>query len=914
MAPVSREEYSVTEAAKDGNIRLKVFVPLALAGLILMTAFVFGVHWKTQEEISHSLNHDITELNATFEMMLQSEADGMSALLETLAFAQHMSEPFLAGDRAALYQWAKPRFENLRSGHDISHLYFIDTSRRCFLRVHQPELHGDVINRKTLWEAERTGKPFSGLELGPLGTLTLRTVMPWYSDGKLVGYLELGKEIQPIADRIVKMLNTDLVLLIRKEFLKQEDWKRGMTMLQHRAAWDQNPGWVIIYPAEREVPAVFSKVFSGKENALTARRFSAGIDRQLFELALEPLRDVDNRVIGGRVLMFDISGATKRSRKLVASVGALVLIVGVMLFALLYFYLGRLEKKLAETRRRLVEEYAASEQEQQRHFDELQKVREELERKVLERTADLSAANEMLHKEIAEKHQAEEAIRRSEERLRAFIEESKDAILTSTPDGRLLDINPAGVELFGYSDREEALQTSIREFYVDHADRDKFLAQMKQHGFVKNFELPLKRKDGKEIQIVESATAVRDEHGAITAFRRIMRDVTDLKRIERQLFQAQKMESIGTLAGGLAHDFNNILGGIMGYATLMKLKTAADHPFFSYIETIEKGAVRAAELTSQLLAFSRGGKFQIRPVAVNVVIADTLKLLARTIDKSIQIRTTQQEPLPAVEGDAGQLQQLLMNLCVNARDAMPTGGILSVVSQSEKISEEYLAKYSYARPGEYIIISVADTGVGMDQETRERIFEPFFTTKEPGKGTGLGLAMVYGIVKNHGGWVHVYSEPGSGTIFKVYLPACAKAAVEVRADQSQVCFGSETILVVDDEEIIRSTLKATLESFSYRVLLAHNGVQALKLYAEYKDEIDLVLLDIVMPIMGGAETLDKLKEINPKVKVLLSSGYSESGQAQAIIDRGVRGFIQKPYQIGAFLNALTAALGERKPD
>lgn len=511
--------------------------------------------------------------------------------------------------------------------------------------------------------------------------------------------------------------------------------------------------------------------------------------------------------------------------------------------------------------------------------------------------------------DISNRKEAELQIQKYNERYRALFEESRDCVFITSPQGAFLDINPAGVEMFGYSSREELLAADLRrDIYTTPQDRDAFETAIANRGFVKDYELAFKRKDGKSLNILVTANTVRDKEGAIVAYRGIMRDITDQKHLEAQLLQAQKMEGIGTLAGGIAHDFNNILGGILGYASFMKTKMDEDHPFYKYVDTIEGGAMRAAELTSQLLAFARGGKYETRPVNLNRIVDETLKLIGRTFDKSIEIDTDLHQDLPTVEADAGQMQQVLMNLCVNAGDAMPMGGRLVIETAVEEISEDYADRKPGADARAYVVLSVADDGIGMETGTLQRIFEPFFTTKEEGKGTGLGLSMVYGVIKNHDGFINVYSEPNEGTVFKVYLPASEQAET-LQEPQADAPHGdNELILVVDDEESIRDLASDILETYGYRVLLASDGLEAVEIYEKRDGDISLVILDMVMPKMGGRETFLRMKELNPEVRALLSTGYSQNGKAREIIDSGAMGFVQKPYRVNSLLSAVRNVL------
>lgn len=369
------------------------------------------------------------------------------------------------------------------------------------------------------------------------------------------------------------------------------------------------------------------------------------------------------------------------------------------------------------------------------------------------------------------------------------------------------------------------------------------------------------------------------------------------ERIREHLMQAQKMEAIGTLAGGIAHDFNNMLQGILGYASLLKLKISETDPVYKPLDVIERTAERAAELTRQLLGYARKGKFLVEPLNLNNLVGEVLKIITRTFDRAIEIRTRLSDDIWTIEGDRSQIENVILNLCVNARDAMPKGGILTIETYNKKVLEGEFP-YSWARPGRYAVIKVTDTGTGMDEEVKKHIFEPFFTTKGIGKGTGMGLAMVYGVVKNHNGFLTVESEIGKGATFTIYLPASEIKTEDKTEEIKTAVTGTGTILIVDDEEAIRNLLSDTLTSLGYKTIEALNGKEAINLYLSNKDTIDLVILDLIMPVMGGEETLIRLREINPDVKVLIETGYGVSETLKDILrDRGINGFINKPFNI-----------------
>jgi len=359
--------------------------------------------------------------------------------------------------------------------------------------------------------------------------------------------------------------------------------------------------------------------------------------------------------------------------------------------------------------------------------------------------------------------------------------------------------------------------------------------------------------------------------------------------------EAQKMEAIGTLAGGIAHDFNNLLMGIEGRASIMLMDKDAAHADFEHLKGIEDYVKSATDLTKQLLGFARGGKYEVRPTDLNKLIKKQNRMFGRT-KKEISVRGKYQEDLWAVEVDQGQIEQVLLNLYVNAWQAMPAGGDLSLKTENVTLDEDEVKPFS-VEPGRYVKISVADTGIGMDKATQERIFDPFFTTKEMGRGTGLGLASVYGIIKNHSGFINVNSDKGHGTTFDIYLPASEKKPVEEKERAGDILKGSETVLLVDDELLIIEIAKALMGRLGYQVLTASSGQEAIEIYDKNKERIDIVILDMIMPDLGGGEVYDALRQMDSTVKVLLSSGYSIDGQAQDILDRGCNSFIQKPFKL-----------------
>jgi PAS domain S-box-containing protein len=367
------------------------------------------------------------------------------------------------------------------------------------------------------------------------------------------------------------------------------------------------------------------------------------------------------------------------------------------------------------------------------------------------------------------------------------------------------------------------------------------------------------------------------------------------KKLQAQLQQSQRMEALGTLGGGIAHDFNNLLMGIQGRTSLMLMDVDSSHPHFEHLKGIEDYVKSAADLTKQLLGFARGGKYEVKPIDMNDMIKTSSRMFGRT-KKEIKIHGKYQKDVWTVEADRGQIEQVLVNLYVNAWQAMPAGGELYLQTENVGLDEDYIKPFEI-EPGRYVKISVTDTGLGMDEATRQKVFDPFFTTKKMGRGTGLGLASTYGIIKNHGGIINVYSEKGQGTTFNIYLPASKNEVLEEKKLPKHVLRGSETVLLVDDEDMIIEIGTQLLQKLGYKVLRAGSGKEAIEIYKNNKDKIDMVIVDMIMPEMSGGDTFDRLKEMSSGVKVLLSSGYSINGQATEILARGCDGFIQKPFNM-----------------
>jgi two-component system cell cycle sensor histidine kinase/response regulator CckA len=508
-----------------------------------------------------------------------------------------------------------------------------------------------------------------------------------------------------------------------------------------------------------------------------------------------------------------------------------------------------------------------------------------------------------------------EAVKASEARYRGLVQNATYGMLWATPTGDLLAVNPAFVRMLGYDSAEDVLAIgNAGALYRDPAVRPKLTEKYNAAGRVEA-TVEWKCKDGKVISVRLNGRRVFDEAQKSECAEVIVEDVTERLALEKQLLQAQKFEAIGQLAGGVAHDFNNMIGAIMGWSDIGIEETEETTRLRRHFQKIHQQAERAAALTRQLLAFARRQILEPRNIDLNQSVTETLNLLEKVIGSNIEIKTTLAQPLSLVRADPTQVEQVLMNLCINARDAMPEGGSLIIETANAVFDADYCIHQPFARPGDYVMLSVTDTGTGMDTATLDRIFEPFFTTKELGKGTGLGLATVYGIVRQHGGFTHVYSEVGVGTTFRTYLPSAplATKSVEIVEDTQPVRGGAETVLVAEDHAGLRELAFETLTNLGYKVVLACDGEQALQEFQVRRDQIDLLLLDVVLPKISGPHVYSLVSEIKPGVPVIFATGYSaDIASLQQARQQGLP-MLSKPYSPRNLARKIRDTLDQRLP-
>ncbi|MDW7773479.1 MAG: ATP-binding protein [Desulfobulbaceae bacterium] len=795
-------------------------------------------------------------------------------------------QAFAEQNREKLYELCSPILQEYRKENKFFHAIDFNLSDgTVFLRVQKPDLFGDNIleSREIVSEVHKSRRQASGFDIGKHGAI-FWVAEPVFHNNEYMGLVEFGIEARQLEEALARSLGSDVTSVLKaKEWQKAELIKEGFQDLGE-------------YVLMTHGHTLFDQVAGQADlaHAHDQRVTLNGIECILHSCAYLP--DYKGETIG-RIIMFqDVSGQVEKKRQFILHAVLVSSILLALSFGILYYsfglLVGRLEKSAGETREAK---------------EELQSAHDELELRVEERTSELAQSNEALKDEISARKITELKLHEQGEFLGNIIESlTHPFYVIDAVSYAVVMANKAACEFLG----GESYQ-GLTCYGLTHR------AEQPCAGSEHPCPLQDVMKEKKPVSVVHvhydhegkshiyevHAYPIFDKNGNVSQIVEYNIEVTDRKKAEEehdnlraQLFASQKMEAVGILAGGVAHDFNNILTTVLGYSQIMILKLDEQNPMREMVQEIYDAAERAAGLTRQLLAFSRKQVMEMKVAGINDIIVNLSKMIRRLIGENIEIHFSLGESIGSVKVDVGQVEQVLMNLVINARDAMPGGGKLTIETREVLLDEQYAASHAEVKPGRYAMLSVMDTGEGMSKEVREKIFEPFFTTKTRDKGTGLGLATVFGIVKQHEGHIYVYSEPGRGSTFKIYFPVVGEDLAEkgVPGEFTDMAQGSELVMVVDDDPAIRRLVRDTLEPLGYSIIEAGSGEDALSLFKRTREKIHLVLSDLIMPGMNGQEMLEQIERDHPDVKVILMSGYTDN----IIVDHGVLkpdvNFISKP--------------------
>ncbi|MEQ9398970.1 MAG: PAS domain S-box protein [Longimicrobiales bacterium] len=997
----------------SSSLRRRVAAPLVAGLTVLVATSGWLLHRARQSALESQRSADVTAMDAFVRSKLSTEAYLLEAVLRTLAVNERLQGPFRARDRDALLAEATPLFEELRENHRITHLYFSDAERINVLRVHRPEQFGDTIPRGTTLEAQRTGRVARGVEVGRLrGLTTLRVVLPWEVDGQVLGYLELGQEVDRFGDEASEILGVGAVVFIDKEGVDREAWEAGMRMFGREPRWEGFGSRLLVSRSGPDIPAATLSAYLASDDR--AREVRVG-GRSYFG-GIVPLRWADDPPVGEILFLRDRTDAVREARLAallaLAACAVVGLVVATLILRLVRTYLheplqelrsvagavgqGDLSRQVRVRRsdelgelgiavNRMIQDLHASKNAWERqvvsaaldavvtldahgmvvgwggHAVEILGWTEEeaLGRpltevvlapdsggpfvrvmrgedpdgagRILGRHSDVTGLRKggvhfaaevgfspvshasgpryvMFVRDVTEQRRAATALRESESRLRMLVETAGvHPWIAEAGGGVHTYVGPQVEALLGYAAEDWVVPGFLAGVvHPDDVEGHRAMLATAETDGSATTEYRLLHRDGSTVwvrDLVRHDVAPDGSHW-LHGFRI---DLTERRQLEGQLARAQKMEAVGRLAGGVAHDFNNIMTAILGYALLLEEDLDEGDPRRTDVSEIVRAGSRAAELTQQLLAFARKQVVQPRAVDVPEALRGVERMLRRLLREDISLQMHLPERAPPIWMDPGQFEQILVNLVVNARDAMPTGGAVTIevgeasVQRRDQLDTEF-------DPGRYLALVVSDTGTGMSEDTLARIFEPFFTTKPVGKGTGLGLATCLGIVRQAGGDIRAYSELGLGTTFRVYLPMKHDAVVEHHGTpEDEDLGGHERILLVEDEEQVSEVAARVLREAGYDVCVAADGAEAVRIAREL-DHIDLLFTDLVMPRMGGQEAADIIVRDHPDISLLFTTGYSERHLSHTGEPTLPGLFMEKPFTPRMLLETVRDAL------
>lgn len=887
------------------NIKNRALILITLV-ILLVCGFLF------REGISH-YNEAIDQAIEIQERLIDSITNDIkkysfdsyhSEISRFVRHAEDVRQAFAARDRKLLYDLCAPVLAEYREENEFFHAFiFTLPDGSVFLRVQTPEYFGDQVAdiRPIVAAVHRERKQLSGFDVCPHGTIYW-IAEPVFHQGEYIGAVEFGIAARQLEESLAESLDSEVTTLLNASV-----WHKAELVDE---GFRRHGDYVLLTRGN----LVFDSLASGLDYSRMEDQEVVVDGRTHILHSCTLLHDFRGETVGRMLILQDISEQVEKKKAFIVHSLFLTLSVLVIAIGILYYSFGALIGKL--------EEYA---RESRKTREELQKAHDRLEERVKERTVDLAKSNARLEDEVMIRRRAEITVDNQRKFLETIIESLTNPFYVIDAETyEVIMANKAACELNG-------LKTfhGMTCFHMTHhgaapcsgGEHPCPLAEVKKTRKPVTVEHLHFDQDGNKRHTEIHAYPVMNENGEVIQMVEHSIDITERRQSEQdrekllaQLYASQKMEAVGILAGGVAHDFNNILSTILGYSQIMALKTEEDNPMRNMAEEIYGAAERAAVLTRQLLAFSRRQVMEMKVVSLNAVIDNIATMSARLIGENIELRLDTSESAGNIRADAGQMEQVIMNLVVNARDAMPGGGILTIATGTAVLDEQYAARHHGVEPGRYTVLTLADTGMGMSREVREKIFEPFFTTKKGDQATGLGLATVYGIVRQHNGHIHVYSEPGRGTTFRIYLPTIDEKAEEVLQVREIPGMppGKETVLVVDDDRAIRQLVRDALEPLGYTVIEAESGEGAFAIVKKTKGGIDLIMTDLIMPGMNGHELIDLVRQEQPHARFILMSGYVDNMvDRHDLVEAGVI-FINKPLLPVALANTVREVLDMEK--
>lgn len=834
--------------AQPKPVLRRLLLPIAVIVILLMGG-AGALLWQQQKKgLEENIkNHDF-DLSRDLRNSLEMQSLKLAVAAGNIATDATMQKILQKGDSDRLLADWKPVYETLNRENNVTHFYFFDKTRTCLLRVHDPEKRGDLINRFTAIEAERTGKAASGIEMGPLGTFTLRLVKPVFEGGRLVGYVELGKEIVDVLLELQTRYQSHMAVIINKKHLNRQGWTEGMRMRGREAEWDRLSQNVVTYSTHGRLPEAFVPLVEGPIYGENSREvFFSGRDWRTFKI---PLKDASGTEVGNLLVMHDVSTEKAAFMHLLVLSGTAGMVLLAVLLGFIYILLRRTDTGIVT-------------------------------------------------------QQAE--LKESEKKYRMLFDSAGDAIFIHDEKERMLAVNSMACERLGYTHDElmsmviGSIETTGQGIHA--SDR---MVRLKAQGYCA-FETVLKHKDGSHIPTEVNERLITWDGQRAMMF--ICRDITERRLVEKEkrnmeerLQRAEKMESLGLLAGGVAHDLNNVLGIVVGYAELLLMGADISSPIRSKLVNIMEGGQKAAMIVGDLLALARRGVSGREVLNLNKIIADWQQ--SPELEKmysyhsGIKLKTDLDPDLLNISGSPVHLGKTLFNLVSNASEAMPKGGTLTIKTINQYVDKP-IPGYDQIQAGDYVVLSVSDTGEGINEADLNRIFEPFYTKKVMGRsGTGLGLAVVWGTVKDHNGYINVQSEEGKGSTFTLYFPVAREelSSENIAVSISEYMGKGESILVIDDVKGQQNLAQEMLRKLNYSATSVSSGEEAVAYLKKHK--ADLLVLDMIMdPGMDGLDTYRSVLEIHPEQKAIIVSGFSESDRVKAVRALGAGAYVRKPYVI-----------------